>query len=38
MINSFIYTGDFDDTHEEFFIQKIYRRRQDGDNMIIDDT
>jgi len=26
MVKSFLFTGDFDDFHEEFFIKKIYRK------------
>lgn len=26
MISSFIFTGDFEDPHDEFFVKKVYRR------------
>lgn len=27
MVKSFIFTGDFEDPHEEFFVSKIYRKK-----------
>lgn len=32
MINSYIFTGDFDDPFGEFFISKIFRKRQTGES------
>lgn len=34
MVNSFIFTGDFEDPHSEFFVRKIFKRgerQQSGD-------
>ena len=28
MTNSFIFFGDFEDPHKEFFVKKIYRKKQ----------